>query len=129
MLAAAKLSAEQIRKVISASHSMTPPQQAISVQTLRITGKHLAFPLPCKHLHVRKRTPCSLVTHFAYEIQTTATDAMKDEVRAPAMQVVRGLCSKELQRLGAEVAADTDLARAFRRERQRLLQACLAACS
>lgn len=45
-----------------------------------------------------------------------------------ASQVVSGICRAELQRFEGDVASDLDLARAFRKEKKAVLEACLRAC-
>ena len=47
---------------------------------------------------------------------------------SPASQVVSGICRGELKRFESDVASDTDLARAFRKEKKAVLEACLRAC-
>ncbi len=43
------------------------------------------------------------------------------------VQVVSGICRRELQRFEGEVASDSDLARAFRKEKRDILEASMRA--
>lgn len=43
------------------------------------------------------------------------------------VQVVSGICKRELQRFEGEVASDSDLARSFRKEKRDILEACMRA--
>ena len=50
---------------------------------------------------------------------------MHQSINVSMVQVVSGICRRELQRFEGEVASDSDLARAFRKEKRDILEAAM----